>query len=285
MPQKENIVEHEETTTEKVTRKGYGKGDIFDSALEGFKQDGTTETVTVVYTGKSIKDFKCLNCGHTERNEYNERWVNKEPDEGLLKFHPPKAGWEIPSYLNKASVDKAYEQAKVAEALENSTAAPAQTSQGTQGAKAGADNAAGINPALLKAAELGSREACCDIALKYLLGRGVEEDHEQAAIWLEKSRDEDGSMYSDEGCNEPEEYFATDVGFLGFMEFNKDPEAAVKLYQIAAELENAEAFYNLGRCYDKGEGVAQNQAKAIECYEKAAEQGHKEAKAILKSLK
>ena len=95
MLQKENIVESEETTTETIKREGYGKGDFFDSALEGFKKDGTEKNVTVVYAGRSIKDFKCANCGHTEHNEYNERWVNSRPaDEGKNVYNPPKMAWE-----------------------------------------------------------------------------------------------------------------------------------------------------------------------------------------------
>ena len=37
------------------------------------------------------------------------------------------------------------------------------------------------------------------------------------------------------------------------------------------------AMYNLGYCFDNGEGVAQNKTKAVEWYTKAAEKGNSDA--------
>ncbi len=59
---------------------------------------------------------------------------------------------------------------------------------------------------------------------------------------------------------------------------------AVKWWRKAAEQGDERAQYNLGRCYDKGEGVAQDKTEAIKWYRKAAEQGHEKAKAALKKL-
>jgi TPR repeat protein len=72
---------------------------------------------------------------------------------------------------------------------------------------------------------------------------------------------------------------------LGYKESEKDIEAAVKLYAIAAEMGCREAMYDLGRCYEEGKGVPQNTAKAAEYYKEAADKGQKDAKAMLKSLK
>ena len=46
----------------------------------------------------------------------------------------------------------------------------------------------------------------------------------------------------------------------------------MKWYRKAAEQNHAEAQYNLGVCYDEGEGVAKDQVEAVKWYRKAAEQ-------------
>ena len=48
---------------------------------------------------------------------------------------------------------------------------------------------------------------------------------------------------------------------------------AIEWYEKAAEQGDAEAQYNLGVMYENGQGVDVNYKKAIEWYEKAAEQG------------
>ena len=53
--------------------------------------------------------------------------------------------------------------------------------------------------------------------------------------------------------------------------FNKEKQA-VKQYMKAAEQGDANAQYNLGRCYADGEGVEKDQKKAVYWYTKAAEQ-------------
>ena len=52
---------------------------------------------------------------------------------------------------------------------------------------------------------------------------------------------------------------------------------AVKWYRKAAEQNFAEAQYNLGVCYDNGQGVAKDYAEAVKWYRKAAEQNHAQA--------
>ncbi|MEG2465569.1 MAG: SEL1-like repeat protein, partial [Kiritimatiellia bacterium] len=46
----------------------------------------------------------------------------------------------------------------------------------------------------------------------------------------------------------------------------------------------ADAQYNLGCCYLKGEGVARDEAEAVEWWRKAAAQGVAEAKRALQRL-
>lgn len=53
-------------------------------------------------------------------------------------------------------------------------------------------------------------------------------------------------------------------------------------YKIAAEQEDSFAQYNLGFAYYSGEGVSQDYDQAVYWFQKAAEQGHSDAKRILK---
>lgn len=52
---------------------------------------------------------------------------------------------------------------------------------------------------------------------------------------------------------------------------------AVPKLKAAAELGNKKAQYRLGRCYDKGYGVTENNKKAVELYAKSAAQGYDKA--------
>jgi len=52
---------------------------------------------------------------------------------------------------------------------------------------------------------------------------------------------------------------------------------AAHWYRKAADQGDAQAQYNLGVMYDKGEGVAQNKAEAVNWYRKAADQGDAQA--------
>ncbi len=57
----------------------------------------------------------------------------------------------------------------------------------------------------------------------------------------------------------------------------KDLSKAAIFFQEAAELGNSTAQYNIGQCYEKAIGVAQNDRKALYWYTKAAENGDLEA--------
>src|SRR5882672_7128534 len=58
----------------------------------------------------------------------------------------------------------------------------------------------------------------------------------------------------------------------------KDQVEAVKWYRKAAEQNYAKAQYNLGVCYERGygcrDGVAEDDAEAVKWYRKAAEQNY-----------
>ena len=54
----------------------------------------------------------------------------------------------------------------------------------------------------------------------------------------------------------------------------KDLVEAVKWYRKAAEQNHAQASYTVGRCYEKGEGVAKDPVEAAKWYRKAAEKNY-----------
>lgn len=57
----------------------------------------------------------------------------------------------------------------------------------------------------------------------------------------------------------------------------KNYSAAVPKLKAAAEKGHKKAQYRLGLCYDKGKGVEENDAKAVEWYSKAAAQDYAKA--------
>src|SRR5437870_491064 len=61
----------------------------------------------------------------------------------------------------------------------------------------------------------------------------------------------------------------------------KDYVEAVKWYRKAAEQNDAKAQYALGVCYANGTGVAKDYVEAVKWYRKAAEQNNAEAQANL----
>ena len=54
--------------------------------------------------------------------------------------------------------------------------------------------------------------------------------------------------------------------------FDEDSAQAIKWYQLSVEQDNADAQYNLGRMYERGQGVLQNYTDAIKLYRLAAAQ-------------
>lgn len=59
------------------------------------------------------------------------------------------------------------------------------------------------------------------------------------------------------------------------------PKGSFQWYYNAANKGNADAQYNLGKCYDDGSGVPENKAEAVKWYRKAADQGHNKAQCNL----
>jgi TPR repeat protein len=59
---------------------------------------------------------------------------------------------------------------------------------------------------------------------------------------------------------------------------------AVDLFQRGADLDNAQAQYNLGFFTLKGRGTAKSKTKAVRWFEQAAAQGHAEAQQALRRI-
>ena len=81
-------------------------------------------------------------------------------------------------------------------------------------------------------------------------------------------------------------WYLIQCGFLkgteGPNKFGPDPLAeAVTWLRLAAEQGHAEAQFNLGLMYVRGEGVPQNFAEAVTWFRRAAKQGHAEAQFYL----
>jgi uncharacterized protein len=51
----------------------------------------------------------------------------------------------------------------------------------------------------------------------------------------------------------------------------------VRWYKLSAEQGNADAQYNLGYCFDNGEGVEEDKVEAVRWYKLSAEQGNADA--------
>ena len=74
------------------------------------------------------------------------------------------------------------------------------------------------------------------------------------------------------------------IYFAGDPDTPRDMAAFARWTAEAAKLGDAQARFNLGLCYEKGDGVERNMQAALECYKLAAEGGLAEAKAKLEKL-
>ena len=114
-----------------------------------------------------------------------------------------------------------------------------------------------------KAAEAGYAPAQSNLGNMYRDGEGVEQDHVEAVTWYRKSA---------EAGDAPAQFN------LGTMYFNgkgvgQDHIEAAKWYRKAAEAGFAMAQYNLGISYENGEGVEQDHVVAAKWFRKSAEAG------------
>lgn len=145
----------------------------------------------------------------------------------------------------------------------------------------------------LKAAELGDSRAMIRVADCYKAGVGTEQDNTAALEWLEKAADLGDSQAMNnmgymlgfgENLNSTIEWFekaaalgvADSMNNLGYiyLRINNDYENAKTWYEKAIELGSLQALANLGWMYINGEGVEQNESKAIDLFREAAKAGN-----------
>ncbi|MGD0650367.1 MAG: trypsin-like peptidase domain-containing protein [Verrucomicrobiia bacterium] len=103
----------------------------------------------------------------------------------------------------------------------------------------------------LKAAQRGLARAQLIVGACYYGGHGVPQDDKEAAKWFRKAA---------------EQTVARDQS-------NLIPTGLAEQLLKYAEQDVARAQYNLGVCYDNGQGVPQDHAEAVKWFRKAAEQG------------
>lgn len=178
-------------------------------------------------------------------------------------------------------------------------------------------------PILTRAAEGGSAKAQHFLAMMYENGNGVERDFSKAAYWYEKTAEQGDleaqltyamicalgkGMEADlaKACHwatvsyhrgnhkaaQTLQLIRSQAGGIAAESIEAfktahlagDDEAAAAALQRAAECGNADAQYGYGQLLLTGSGVAEDRAAALLWFRDAAEQGHKEAAALLETL-
>lgn len=140
-----------------------------------------------------------------------------------------------------------------------------------QGIGATKDPAKGM--ALLEqAARQGEPDAFLAIGHAYETGNGVAQSDAQALRWYRQG--------VEQGC-------ATCINNLGFFQgvgrggLSSDWAEAVKLYRRAADMGSVPAMLNMGRMSRSGDGAPLDRTAALRWFRKAAEEGDKEAAALV----
>lgn len=110
-----------------------------------------------------------------------------------------------------------------------------------------------------QSAENGDDEAQYGLGLMYADGEGVKQSDKKARHWFERSaaQGHDGAQYE-----------------LGEALRTKSPKKALPWLLKAAAQNNSDAYVSLGHMHSFGKGVAENETKAFEYYQKAADLGN-----------
>lgn len=127
---------------------------------------------------------------------------------------------------------------------------------------------------LQKAADLGDASAQFNLALLYSKGDLVERNFDKA-IPLAKAAAAQGHEKAQQLLDNLEESERDEWMRQGVECYKKgDFQNAAFLFRQSAGAGSAGAAFNLGLCYENGEGVRQDYTKALRWYTKAAERGH-----------
>lgn len=152
---------------------------------------------------------------------------------------------------------------------------------------------------LLAAAEDGDVQSMATVGRAYDMGRGVDQDFEEAAKWYRASTEGGdalgtgylGGMYFS-GDGVPQDYAeamrlykkAVDMGLVSAMPLigdmyrdgngvDPDYEEALRWYRDGADQGSARAMASLGYMYGQGHGVEKDNEEAMQWYRRAAEGG------------
>lgn len=127
---------------------------------------------------------------------------------------------------------------------------------------------------LQKAADLGDASAQFNLALLYSKGDLVARDFDKA-LPLAKAAAEQGHEKAQQLIDNLQESERDEWMMQGVESYKKgDFQNAAFLFRQAAGAGSAAAAFNLGLCYENGEGVRQDYQKALRWYTKGAELGH-----------
>lgn len=94
----------------------------------------------------------------------------------------------------------------------------------------------------------------------------------------------EGLVFKQYDKNKANDQVTIGTRYLNGDGFTKDYKKAVEWYEKAANQNNSRGQYCLGYCYQNGLGVAQDLAKAASLYEKSTSQGDKDAMAALSKM-
>jgi len=130
-------------------------------------------------------------------------------------------------------------------------------------------------PALKKQAEQGDPDAQSKLGVMYATGVGMKMDKKEAVKWYEKSAAQGDPVGM---WNLAFMYIKGEGGL------EKDYAKARNLFRSSAELGYANAQYDLGIVLLDGVGGEPDKADAVKWFKKAADQGNRDAKKILKEL-
>jgi hypothetical protein len=117
---------------------------------------------------------------------------------------------------------------------------------------------------LIRNAKSGNAESQFKMAIRYMNGAGVKQDHAKAVKWLKLASAQDHHQAD----------FLLGTAYMTGRGIKADRKAAVRLFTRAAKAGNAKAQYQLGEAFANGRGVAKDILWASRWYEKSARQKH-----------
>lgn len=133
-----------------------------------------------------------------------------------------------------------------------------------------------------RAAELGNPMAQLRLATMYQRGDGVPQNA-QAALRLMRAAAAQGEPIAEVNMGDIYEY-ANTHGYEGYG-LRDDWDAAAKFWMLSAQQGWADGEYRVGRAFEYGIGVPLNLQQAIVWYDKAAAQGHAQARYFAQYLR